>query len=41
MLESNLAALRVPADDAVQERLRALAEPAESYWSARSRLAWN
>jgi aryl-alcohol dehydrogenase-like predicted oxidoreductase len=41
MLESNLAALRIPPDDALQERLRDLAEPAKSYWSARSRLAWN
>jgi aryl-alcohol dehydrogenase-like predicted oxidoreductase len=41
MLESNLAALRIPPDEAIQERLRDLAEPAESYWSARSRLAWN
>jgi aryl-alcohol dehydrogenase-like predicted oxidoreductase len=41
MLASNLAALRIPPDEAIQERLRDLAEPAESYWSARSRLAWN
>jgi aryl-alcohol dehydrogenase-like predicted oxidoreductase len=41
MLESNLAALRIPADEAIQGQLRALAEPAESYWSVRSRLAWN
>jgi aryl-alcohol dehydrogenase-like predicted oxidoreductase len=41
MLESNLAALRIPADEAVQERLRGLAEPAESYWSTRSGLTWN
>jgi aryl-alcohol dehydrogenase-like predicted oxidoreductase len=41
MLESNLAALRIPPDEAIQERLRDLAEPAESYWWARSRLAWN
>jgi aryl-alcohol dehydrogenase-like predicted oxidoreductase len=40
MLEANLAALRVPAPAARDERLAALAEPADRYWSARGELAW-
>jgi aryl-alcohol dehydrogenase-like predicted oxidoreductase len=40
MLESNLEALTVTVDDALQERLAGLAEPADEYWERRSRLAW-
>jgi aryl-alcohol dehydrogenase-like predicted oxidoreductase len=40
MLESNLAALRVTVDAEREERLAELSEPAEDYWSARSRLPW-
>jgi aryl-alcohol dehydrogenase-like predicted oxidoreductase len=39
-LRSNLAALEVVVDDALRERVRELAEPAEQYWSERARLAW-
>lgn len=39
-LRSNLAALDVEVDGALEARLAGLAEPAEAYWSARSRLAW-
>jgi aryl-alcohol dehydrogenase-like predicted oxidoreductase len=41
MLAANVAALRVPVDDALERRLRDLAEPATDYWSARAELAWN
>jgi aryl-alcohol dehydrogenase-like predicted oxidoreductase len=40
MLESNLAALTVSVDDALQERLAGLAEPPDEYWERRSGLAW-
>jgi aryl-alcohol dehydrogenase-like predicted oxidoreductase len=40
MLESNLEALTVSVDAALQDRLAGLAEPAEAYWERRSRLAW-
>jgi aryl-alcohol dehydrogenase-like predicted oxidoreductase len=40
-LRSNLTALDVVWDDAVEERLDALAEPAEAYWSRRSKLPWS
>jgi aryl-alcohol dehydrogenase-like predicted oxidoreductase len=40
MLESNLEALTVSVDDALQDRLAGLAEPAEAYWERRSQLAW-
>jgi aryl-alcohol dehydrogenase-like predicted oxidoreductase len=40
-LGSNLAALAVGRDDRAAERLRALAEGPEDYWSTRSRLPWN
>jgi aryl-alcohol dehydrogenase-like predicted oxidoreductase len=39
-LVSNLAALDVVVDDWLQARLGRLAEPAERYWSERSRLPW-
>jgi aryl-alcohol dehydrogenase-like predicted oxidoreductase len=41
MLHSNLAALDVAYDEALGERLEALAEPAEAYWARRSELRWN
>jgi aryl-alcohol dehydrogenase-like predicted oxidoreductase len=40
-LRSNLAALDVAWDAELDERLAALAEPAQEYWERRSRLAWN
>jgi len=40
-LESNLAALDVRWDPELDERLGALAEPAEEYWEHRSQLPWN
>jgi aryl-alcohol dehydrogenase-like predicted oxidoreductase len=40
-LRSNLAALDVAWDADLEERLRALAEPADEYWERRSALAWN
>jgi aryl-alcohol dehydrogenase-like predicted oxidoreductase len=40
-LRSNLAALDVVWDDAAEERLDVLAEPAEAYWSRRSELPWS
>jgi aryl-alcohol dehydrogenase-like predicted oxidoreductase len=40
-LRANLDALEVRWDDRAAERLRALAEPPEAYWSRRSRLPWN
>jgi len=40
-LRANLGALAVPWDDAAAEALRAIAEPPDRYWQARSRLAWN
>jgi hypothetical protein len=40
-LESNLGASRVAWDDALERALEPLAEPADAYWEARSRLAWN
>jgi aryl-alcohol dehydrogenase-like predicted oxidoreductase len=40
-LRSNLAARDVTWDAELDERLRALAEPAEEYWERRSALAWN
>jgi aryl-alcohol dehydrogenase-like predicted oxidoreductase len=40
MLEQNLRAAAITLDAAMQERLSDLVEPAEDYWSARSRLAW-
>ena len=39
-LASNLAALDVVVDDWLQARLGRLAEPADRYWSERSRLPW-
>jgi aryl-alcohol dehydrogenase-like predicted oxidoreductase len=41
MLESNLEALTVSVDAALQERLAGLAEPADEYWERRSQLPWN
>jgi aryl-alcohol dehydrogenase-like predicted oxidoreductase len=41
MLRSNLAALDVAWDAGLDERLAALAEPAEEYWERRSQLPWN
>ena len=41
MLESNLEALTVSVDAALQDRLAGLAEPADAYWDRRSRLAWS
>jgi aryl-alcohol dehydrogenase-like predicted oxidoreductase len=41
MLESNLEALTVSVDAALQERLAGLAEPAQEYWERRSQLPWN
>ena len=40
-LASNLAALDVAWDDETGDRLRGIAQDAESYWSERSRLPWN
>jgi aryl-alcohol dehydrogenase-like predicted oxidoreductase len=40
-LRSNLAALDVTWDAELDERLAALAEPAEAYWERRAELAWN
>jgi aryl-alcohol dehydrogenase-like predicted oxidoreductase len=40
-LASNLGALAVGFDEAAEERLRSLEEPAEEYWSRRGQLAWN
>jgi len=40
-LESNLGALDVRWDPELDERLAALAEPAEQYWEHRSQLPWN
>jgi aryl-alcohol dehydrogenase-like predicted oxidoreductase len=40
-LESNLEALTVSVDAALQERLAGLAEPADEYWERRSQLPWN
>ena len=40
-LQSNLAALGVPWDDALAERLEPINEPAEEYWATRSKLPWN
>jgi aryl-alcohol dehydrogenase-like predicted oxidoreductase len=40
-LESNLGASRVAWDDALERALEPVAEPADAYWEARSRLAWN
>jgi aryl-alcohol dehydrogenase-like predicted oxidoreductase len=41
MLASNLAALRVEADEELLERLGALREDPETYWETRSALSWN
>jgi aryl-alcohol dehydrogenase-like predicted oxidoreductase len=41
MLESNLEALTVSVDAALQDRLAGLAEPAQEYWERRSQLPWN
>jgi aryl-alcohol dehydrogenase-like predicted oxidoreductase len=40
-LRSNLAALEVTWDADVDERLAALAEPADAYWDRRAGLPWN
>src|SRR5919204_2769956 len=40
-LRSNLAALEMRWDAALDERLAGLAEPAEEYWERRAALAWN
>jgi aryl-alcohol dehydrogenase-like predicted oxidoreductase len=40
-LRSNLAALDVPWDAGLDERLAELAEPADEYWERRSQLPWN
>jgi aryl-alcohol dehydrogenase-like predicted oxidoreductase len=40
-LESNLGALSVAWDSALERALAELVEPAEAYWATRSRLAWN
>jgi aryl-alcohol dehydrogenase-like predicted oxidoreductase len=40
-LASNLGALAVRLDEAAQEQLRALEEPAADYWARRGQLAWN
>jgi aryl-alcohol dehydrogenase-like predicted oxidoreductase len=40
-LQSNLAALDVEWDAALEERLAVLTEPAEAYWERRAELAWN
>jgi aryl-alcohol dehydrogenase-like predicted oxidoreductase len=40
-LESNLGAAGVAWDGSLEGALAGLAEPADAYWAARSRLAWN
>ena len=40
-LQANLAALQVELDPVELEQLATLAEPAETYWQARSALAWS
>ena len=40
-LASNLAAREVVWDDALEERLAGLEEPAEAYWETRAALPWN
>jgi aryl-alcohol dehydrogenase-like predicted oxidoreductase len=40
-LESNLAALTLRWDDAIEEELQPLTESAEEYWATRAKLAWN
>jgi aryl-alcohol dehydrogenase-like predicted oxidoreductase len=40
-LESNLGAVGVGWDEALEDTLAGLAEPADEYWERRSRLAWN
>jgi aryl-alcohol dehydrogenase-like predicted oxidoreductase len=40
-LQSNLGARDVAWDDDLEDALAGLAEPADEYWAARSRLAWN
>jgi aryl-alcohol dehydrogenase-like predicted oxidoreductase len=40
-LASNLAALDITWDDALESRLAALAEPSGDYWRTRSALRWN
>jgi aryl-alcohol dehydrogenase-like predicted oxidoreductase len=40
-LRSNLAALDVAWDAELEERLAALAEPADAYWAQRAELAWH
>jgi aryl-alcohol dehydrogenase-like predicted oxidoreductase len=40
-LQANLAALQVELDPVEREQLAALAEPAETYWTARSALTWS
>jgi aryl-alcohol dehydrogenase-like predicted oxidoreductase len=40
MLESNLEALTVSVDAALQDRLAGLVEPSDEYWEMRSQLAW-
>ena len=41
MLLANLAALDVPFDEAVAERLVGVAEPPDEYWGRRAALRWN
>ena len=41
MLLANLAALDVPFDEAVAERLVGVAEPPDEYWGRRAALEWN
>jgi aryl-alcohol dehydrogenase-like predicted oxidoreductase len=40
-LESNLGASRVAWDNELEHALEGLVEPADEYWAARSKLAWN
>jgi aryl-alcohol dehydrogenase-like predicted oxidoreductase len=40
-LQSNLASLAVNWDDGIRDRLLAIAEIPQAYWSTRSRLPWN
>jgi aryl-alcohol dehydrogenase-like predicted oxidoreductase len=40
-LESNLGAARVAWDEELERSLAELVEPADEYWAARSKLAWN
>ena len=40
-LQSNLQAMRIKWNDALEEMLRELVEPTKTYWHIRSRLAWN